>query len=112
MVDYLDFLCSYALVVGMSYDDYWYSDPKLLLVYTRAEEIRQRKKSRELWLQGLYVYEAIGCLVPILNPFSKDHKAKKYMSEPFPVSEKELEERRLARISKWTNMMMSKVKKG
>lgn len=65
----------------------------------------------QAWLQGLYVYQAIGSLVPLLNPFSKEHKAKPYVKEPLPLTEKEVEERRLRKIEKWTQMMMSKVKK-
>lgn len=110
-LEYLNQLCDYALSIGMSYDLYWYGEPDALNRYIKAEEIRQKKANYQAWLQGLYVYEAIGSLVPILNSFSKEHKARPYIKEPFPTSEAEVEERRLRRIEAWTKMMMSKVKK-
>lgn len=79
IINYLYELFAYALSIGMNYEQYWYDDPMLINSYIKAEEIRQVKKNNELWLQGLYVYIAIGDLVPVLNPFSKDHKAKKYL---------------------------------
>lgn len=111
ILNYLDELCAYALSIGMTYEQYWYDDPKILNTFIKAEEYRRTRKNQELWLQGLYVYQAIGTLVPVLNPFSKDHKAKPYLKEPIPISEKEVEERRLKRIEKWTEMMKSRVKK-
>lgn len=111
IIKYLDDLCAYALFIGMSYDQYWYGEPKLLNAYIKADEYKMKRKNQELWLQGLYVYQAIGNLVPVLNPFSKDHKPKPYLKEPIALSENEIEERRLKRIEKWTEMMMSKVKK-
>lgn len=111
ILNYLDDLCAYALSIGMTYEQYWYDLPNLLNIYVKAEEYKRTRRNQELWLQGLYVYQAIGTLVPALNPFSKDHKAKPYLKEPIPISEKEVEERRLKRIQKWTEMMMSKVKK-
>ena len=110
-LEYLNQLCEYALSIGMSYDLYWYGDADELLRFTRAEELRQKRVNYQAWLTGLYVYEAIGSLVPILNPFSKEHKARPYLKEPFPTSAEEVEERRLRKIEKWTQMMMSKVKK-
>ena len=111
ILNYLDDLCAYALSIGMTYEQYWFERPNLLNVYVKAEEYRRTRVNQDLWLQGLYVYQAIGDLVPLLNPFSKDHKPKPYLKEPIPISEKEVEERRLKRIQNWTEMMMSKVKK-
>lgn len=110
-LEYLNQLCEYALSIGMSYDLYWYGDPYELNRFVKAEEIRQKKMNFQVWLQGYYVYQAIGSLVPLLNPFSNEHKAKPYLKEPIPLTEKEAEERRLRRLEKWTQMMMSKVKK-
>lgn len=110
-LEYLDQLCDYALSIGMTYDQYWYDNPYILLHYVRADGLRAKRENNRLWLQGYYVYVAVGSLVPLLNPFSKDKKPKPYLKEPIPTSEKELEERRLQRLEKWTSMMMSKVKK-
>ena len=92
MIDYLNELGAYGISIGMSAKEYWEDDPKYILNFIKAEEIRQRKRNNELWLQGFYVYNAIGNLVPILNPFSKEHKARPYMKEPIPLTEEEKKE--------------------
>ena len=49
----------------------------------------------ELWLQGLYIYEAIGDMVPVLRPFAKSGtRPAEYPSEPYAISAEEREERR------------------
>lgn len=111
IIDYLEKLCDYALSIGMSYDQYWYGDPHILVNYVNAEEIRQRKRNTEMWIQGAYVYQAIGCLAPILNGLSKENRAKAYLKQPIPLTEKEREEQEQAKIQKFINFMMSKVKK-
>ena len=65
----------YYLSIGMSYDLYWHGEPFLVRAFREAEEMRVDRMNYEKWLQGLYVYHAIGALQPILNPFSKKHKA-------------------------------------
>ena len=107
ITDYLKKLCSYALSLGMPTDEYWYGDPYNINYYVEAEELRMARKNRELWLQGFYVYNAIGSLVPILNPFSKDHKAKPYMKEPIPITEQERELAEQKRVDRVYNYIKS-----
>ena len=95
----------------MSYHDYWYGDPQMLINYHNAEEIRQRKRNNEMWLQGAYIYQAIGSLAPILNAFSKETRAKPYLKQPIPLTEKERAEQEQAKIQKFIDFMMKKVKK-
>ena len=111
IIKYLDDLFSYALYLGMNYEQYWYGEPSLLLNYIKAEEYRTIKRNNELWLQGLYVYHAIGDLVPILNPFSKDHKPRKYFDKPIPITDKEKVEQENEKIEKMKSYMMSLVDK-
>ena len=100
IIDYLNSLLAYALSLGMTYEQYWYDDPYLINSFIKAEEIRQIRKNNELWLQGYYVYQAVGSLVPVLNPFSKEHKAKKYLEAPVPITELEREEYQAKRNKK------------
>ena len=95
----------------MTYEQYWFGDPHALINFIHAEEMRQRKKNAELWLQGAYIYQAIGSLTPILNPFSKERKAKPYLKEPIALTEKEREEKRVERVNKFVDYMMKRVKK-
>ena len=76
----------------MSYDQYWHGDPKIAKYYREAEKIRLEKRNQELWLQGLYVYEAISRLTPIPVGFAKKgSKPKPYLEEPYPLT-KEVKE--------------------
>ena len=111
IINYLYELFAYALSIGMNYEQYWYDDPMLINSYIKAEEIRQVKKNNELWLQGLYVYIAICDLVPVLNPFSKDHKAKNYLDKPIPITQREQEAYEQERVIKIVNKLNSLVGK-
>lgn len=88
-LEYLDKLFEFGLFLGMSYDDYWNKEPELFLRYYNAEKLKQQKKNNEMWLQGAYIYNAVGSLYPIFNPFSKEKKARPYMSSPIPLTEEE-----------------------
>ena len=60
--------------------------------YREAEEIRNEKKNQELWLQGMYIYEAIADLSPILHAFAKKGtKPQPYPNAPYPITKKERE---------------------
>ena len=88
-LEYLDKLFEFGLFLGMSYDDYWNKEPELFLRYYNAEKLKQQKKNNEMWLQGAYIYNADGSLYTIFNPFSKEKKARSYMSSPIPLTEEE-----------------------
>ena len=95
----------------MTYDQYWYEDPKILNAYLKAEEIKQRKRNNEMWLQGAYIYQAIGALTPVLNPFSKEHKAKPYLDKPIPITQQERDEIEQERYNRMLEYMQNRVKK-
>lgn len=87
--------------MGMSSEQYWDDDPALVIYYRRAEEFRNEKRNQELWLQGMYIYEAIADLAPILHAFAKKGaKAKPYPSQPYALTtkEKERSEERQAKV--------------
>ena len=111
IIDYLYELFAYALSLGMTYEQYWYDDPLLLKSYIKAEEIRARRRNQEMWLQGLYVHIAVGDLVPILNPFSKEHKARKYLDRPIPITKQEVDEAEAEKVKKFESYMDSLVGK-
>lgn len=84
---YSDELCAWYMSIGVSYDEYWYGDYTCLKYYRQAEEYRQERDNEAAWLQGLYVYKAVGCLAPILHAFAKrGTKPEKYPEEPFAVT--------------------------
>ena len=84
----------YFLSIGMTYEQFWYKDPHLVKDYAKAEELRARKKNQELWLQGYYVYNAIGAFAEILPAFpKKGAKINPYLEEPVSLTEEEARRR-------------------
>ena len=61
----------YYLSIGMTEEQYWDGDPELVKYYRKAEEIRNEKRNQELWLQGMYIYEALCDASPIFHAFAK-----------------------------------------
>ena len=110
--DYFDELFAYAISIGMSYEQFWEDDVDLLVSYYKAEQIRIRKRNTELYLQGVYVYHAIGCLAPVLNGFSKDGRARPYLKHPIPITEEERVEENNRKVANFKAYMMSLVKGG
>ena len=84
--------CGYYLSLGMTYEDYWDGDPEKTKFYRDKNKWDVKRKNQELWLQGIYVYEAILDAVPALNPFSKKHKPIPYRKEPIPLDDVESEQ--------------------
>lgn len=85
----------YYLAIGMSYDLYWNGDCRLTECYRRAEEIKQRQRNQDLWLQGMYIYEALCDVSPILQAFAKKGtKPTPYSSEPYAITAKQVQEKR------------------
>lgn len=74
----------------MSYEQFWVDDPRLVISYRRADEIKKRRVNEELWLAGIYTAEALASTVG--NMFSKGSKYQ-YPSEPKPITMDEVKER-------------------
>ena len=78
----------YYLAIGMTPEQYWDGDCTLVKYYRKAEELRNEKRNQELWLQGMYVYEAICDVSPILHAFAKKGtKPTPYSAKPYPLNE-------------------------
>ena len=61
--------------------------------YRRADEIRQERKNQDAWLQGMYIYDAMLRVSPILRAFAeKGTKPEPYLSEAYPISQKAAKE--------------------
>ena len=75
----------------MTAEQYWDGDPSLVKYYRKAEELRNDKRNQELWLQGMYIYEAICDVSPILHAFAKKGaKPIPYASKPYPLNAKQI----------------------
>lgn len=76
----------YYLAIGMTAEQFWEQDCTLVKYYRRAAEIRQELKNQDAWLQGVYFYEALGDIAPVLHAFAKKGtKPTPYRKEPYPL---------------------------
>lgn len=80
----------YYLSIGMSPEQYWDGDPELAKYYREADAIKLERRNQELWLQGMYIYEAICDASPILHSFAKKGtKPHPYTDKPYPLTNKQ-----------------------
>lgn len=86
-------LFPYYLAIGMTPEQYWEGDCTLVKYYRKAEELRNEKRNQELWLQGMYIYEALCDVAPVLHAFAKKgSRPSPYAKEPYPLTEKQVKE--------------------
>lgn len=68
-----------ALIIGMTEEQFWKSNPAKYKVYIDAYKEKRRIADSDMWLMGAYVHRAVS--VSIANCFSKGSNAK-YFEEP------------------------------
>lgn len=82
------------LAMGMSSDEYWNGDSALTIAYRKAEKIKNDRLNEQLWLQGMYIYEALCDASPLFRSFGKKGaKAHEYAKEPYSLTKKDKEDR-------------------
>ena len=81
--------------IGMTYDEFWNQDVKMVEVYRKAMELRDKRRNQELWLQGMYIYEALCDASPLFRFSMKKGvvKPEPYAKEPYPITAAEVHER-------------------
>ena len=80
----------YYLAIGMTPEQYWDGDPALAKYYRQADELKLERLNQQLWLQGMYVYEAICDASPILRAFAKKGtKPHPFTEKPYPLTAKQ-----------------------
>ena len=79
--------------VGMTYDEFWNQDVTMVRAYRKADEMRKRRQNETLWLQGMYIYEALCDVAPVFHAFvKKGTKPNPYAKEPYAITEEEIRE--------------------
>ena len=84
--------------IGMTYDEFWNQDVAMVGAYRKAHELKRRQQNETLWMQGLYIRDAL--LSTVGNMFTeKGATPIEYPKEPYSitaeqVAEKEEAERR------------------
>ena len=89
--EFFDEMFPAYLAMGMTWTQFWIDEPELTVAYRKSEMIKRRRKNEELWLEGIYVAEALSATVG--NMFTKGQKHQ-YPAEPFPITADEQQERR------------------
>ena len=82
----------------MTPEQYWDGDPALAKHYRKADEIRRKRRNEELWLQGMYIYEALCDVAPVFHAFAKKGtKPNPYSEHPYAITSRDREEERRIR---------------
>ena len=84
-------LCGYYMSIGMSYSDYWDGDCCMTKYYRQKFELEKERMNQSLWLQAVYLYEAMCDVYPLFNPLASKKKAYPFRDEPIPITRKESE---------------------
>lgn len=75
--------CPYYMSYGMSFNEYWHEDAYLVKFYRESYKLRMKHDDVFMWKQGMYIYEALCDVSPILHAFSKKGaKPLQYRSKP------------------------------
>ena len=89
-------LCPYFISMGMTYEQFWYGEIDMTRAYMKAFEIKDKRESKitkwTIWEQGLYIYEALCDVSPILRAFSKSKKPLPYTTRPYGIDNEEKKE--------------------
>lgn len=71
----------------MTHEQFWHGDVEMTRAYRKAHELKQKRDNEQAWLNGLYIYEAIGCMAPVLNMNAKKGtKATPYPTMPHDLT--------------------------
>lgn len=86
-------LCPFYMSIGMSYKEFWEDDVTLTKVYLAAYRLKEKRQYELMkwqnWEQGLYTYEALCDVSPMLRAFSKATKPLPYPEKPYGMEEDE-----------------------
>lgn len=75
----------YYLAIGMTPEQFWDGDVQLVKFYRKAYEYKKQEWNTQAYLNGLYTYEAILKVSPILHAFAKRG------TKPLPYRDKPIE---------------------
>ena len=81
--------------IGMPYEAFWDGDVDMVKMYREAAELQDKRRNQELWLQGMYIYEALCDVSPLFRLSMKKGviKPEPYAKEPYPITASEVRER-------------------
>jgi hypothetical protein len=76
------------MAIGMTYDQYWRDDVTMPIMFRKAYRIKQEEIKWQIWEEGVYTYEALCKVSPVLHAFAKNGtKPLPFSSEPYGIKE-------------------------
>lgn len=90
---YLDDVCPYYMMYGMTWDEFWFGSLDKLGVYWQKYQFEIEKRNQELWLQGIYVGKAVSVVLDTKR--QAKYPEKPYRLTELTEAEKEAEQRRM-----------------
>lgn len=79
--------------MGMSSEEFWHGKFSLVKSYRKAYELQKEAKEYEIWKQGMYIYEALVDVSPVLHAFAKKGtKPRPYPEKPYGIEVEKTEE--------------------
>lgn len=105
LTNYFNECCPYFMSIGMTYEQFWYGDPTIAEATFKSFKIKEKREAKKIkwtnWEIGLYVYEAICDVAPVLQAFSKAKKPLQFSEKPYNIEAlDELDENKENVISK------------
>ena len=94
MTEVFEQVCPTYLAYGMSWEQFWFGDPYIAVIYRDAYILKRRMQNEDAWLQGLYNYNAL--CTALNNTFSKHER--KYIEKPLDAFPKTKAEKRREKI--------------
>ena len=77
-------VCPIYMSYGMTYNEFWYDDVYKCKYYREYHKLKVKQRDEEMWIQGMYIYEALCDVSPILHAFSqKGTKPLPYTDKPY-----------------------------
>lgn len=80
-----DKVLPYYISIGMPTSEFWDGDVELVKAYRKAWEYKQQQWNVQAYLNGVYTYQAIVRVAPVLHAFAKRG------TKPIPYLDKPLE---------------------
>lgn len=85
----------FYLSIGMTANMFWNEDVDYAVQYRKAWKIQQDRLNQQLWLQGLYIHDALISTPIVVSGFKKsgDKQSHTYPTEPYVLNKIEAERR-------------------
>ena len=91
MSELFDKYCPVYMAYGMTYDEYWHGDPRMVEAFREAHLLRLKEQNMMAYYSGVYTYRAFETV--LANAFSKPGTPPhKYLEKPLDIFPKTKEE--------------------